>query len=169
MPTALSFTEGDVCDLVQRLGLDKPDPERLAILGYSKSCEVQSGPGSGKTTLLTAKLALLAEHWRDPHRGVCVLSHTNVARREIEGRLAASASLRRLLEHPHFIGTFQAFVDQFIALPYLRQRKLPSVAINDERFACRAWDTYMSGGYHKAKGWLRMRWTPSVGQLGRES
>lgn len=158
MPPALSFTEGEVCDLVQRLGLDNPDPERLAILGCSTSCEVQSGPGSGKTTLLTAKLALLAEHWRDAHRGVCVLSHTNVARREIESRLAASASLRRLLEHPHFIGTFQAFVDQFIALPFLRQRDLPLTAVDNERFARRAWAVYeMAGTCRSAKSWLKHR------------
>lgn len=158
MPSSLNFTEGEVCDLLQRLGLDKPDPERLAILGCVKSCEVQSGPGSGKTTLLTAKLALLAEQWRDAHRGVCVLSHTNVARREIESRLAASASLRRLLEHPHFIGTFQAFVDQFIALPFLRQRDLPLAAVDNERFARRAWATYECAGIcQSAKGWLKHR------------
>ncbi|OAM90388.1 hypothetical protein AW736_07880 [Termitidicoccus mucosus] len=130
----------------------------MAILGCDNSCEVQSGPGSGKTTLLTAKLALLSECWRDAHRGVCVLSHTNVARREIEDRLASSASLRRLLDHPHFIGTFQAFVDQFIALPFLRQRDLPITAVDNERFARRAWAAYITAGvYPSAKGWLKHR------------
>jgi hypothetical protein len=82
--------------------------------------DVAACPGSGKTTLLVAKLAILASKWTHGTRGICVLSHTNAARREIETRLGNTTAGRRLLAYPHFVGTIQRFVDEFLALPWLR-------------------------------------------------
>jgi DNA helicase-2/ATP-dependent DNA helicase PcrA len=105
---------------------------RLAVLRSNGSIDVAACPGSGKTTLLVAKLAILAKRWTSPASGVCVLSHTNVARFEIEKRLGSDSTGRAILSYPHFIGTIHGFVNQFIALPWLRSQGIDVVAIDDE-------------------------------------
>lgn len=118
--------------------LDFTDAERRAVLLESGTRDVNAAPGSGKTTVLSAKLMLLARKWPHDRRGICVLSHTNVAREEIQRRLAATLDGSRLLAYPHFIGTIHAFVNQFLALPFLRSEGLEVDVIDDEVFANRA-------------------------------
>ncbi|KAI3494601.1 hypothetical protein L1887_40579 [Cichorium endivia] len=91
-----------------------------------------------KTTLLATKLMLLGRKWNDERRGICVLSHTNVAREEIQRRLGASAEGSRLLTHPHFIGTIHGLVNHFLAVPYLRSNGLEVDVIDNEIFSQRA-------------------------------
>ena len=105
---------------------------RLDVLRSNASIDVSACPGSGKTTLLVAKLAILAKRWTSPSAGICVLSHTNVARLEIENRLGASTAGRSILSYPHFIGTIHGFVNQFVALPWLRSQGIDVVAIDDD-------------------------------------
>jgi len=93
------------------------DPERRSVLRCKCSTDIRACPGSGKTTLLVVKLGILAAQWPYHHRGVCVLSHTNVARREVEKRLAQVPALRALTSYPHFVGTVQLFLHQFLANP----------------------------------------------------
>lgn len=107
------------------------DP-RQDVLKSMKQMEVVACPGSGKTTLLVAKLAILADKWQHRTRGICVLSHTNAARHEIESRLGNTAAGQRLLAYPHFIGTIHAFVDEFLAVPWLRSRGFPIRMIDDD-------------------------------------
>ncbi|HEV7509579.1 MAG TPA: UvrD-helicase domain-containing protein [Thermoanaerobaculia bacterium] len=126
------LTEADVewvCDALRLPraafgGLDGKDP-RLGILKSSATLDVEACPGSGKTTLLVAKLAILARKWADSRRGLCVLSHTNVARREIEQRLGNTSEGKRLLSYPHFVGTIHGFVNAFLAIPWLRSLGYP--------------------------------------------
>ena len=118
--------------------LDFTDAERQAVLLATGSCDVNAAPGSGKTTGLAAKLLLLARRWPHDTRGICVLSHTNVAREEIQQRLGATAVGARLLAYPHFIGTIHGFVDRFLALPALRSLGLTVDVIDDEIFAKKA-------------------------------
>lgn len=139
MPIPFEIADSDIALIAQELRLDLADPEPVAVLKEVSSCDVQAGPGSGKTTILTAKLAILAKKWPYHDRGICVLSHTNVARREIEQKLGRSANLRMLLGYPHFIGTFQTFVDQFLAVPFLRKERVEVTAVDDDRFGERAW------------------------------
>src|SRR5713101_2599547 len=80
-------------------GRDGDDP-RQQILKTMEKMDLAACPGSGKTTLLVAKLAILAEKWRYRTRGICVLSHTNAARHEIETRLGNSTVGCRLLSYP---------------------------------------------------------------------
>lgn len=56
------------------------DHDRREIIKCLDSIDIQAFPGSGKTTLLVAKLAILAKKWSFSNKGICVLSHTNVAR-----------------------------------------------------------------------------------------
>jgi superfamily I DNA/RNA helicase len=102
-------------------GFDGKDPRGM-IMKSMMPMDVAACPGSGKTTLLVAKLAILANKWRHRTRGICILSHTNAARREIESRLGNTAPGRRLLAYPHFVGTIHAFVNEFLAMPWLRSQ-----------------------------------------------
>ncbi len=106
-------------------GKNGNDP-RLDVIKSLSSLDVEACPGSGKTTLLVAKLAILARHWTERRRGICVLSHTNVARREIETRLGGTPEGKLLLSYPHFVGTIHGFVNEFLALPWLRSKPYPS-------------------------------------------
>ena len=101
------------------------DECRIQILKNMNSVDIHACPGSGKTTILVAKLAILSRKWKWQNRGICVLSHTNVAREEIEERLGTLSVGKKLLSYPHFIGTFQAFLDTFIAMPFLRSCGCP--------------------------------------------
>lgn len=94
--------------------------------------DVQACPGSGKTTLAAAKLLILAKKWEEPSRGICVLTHTNVARDEITSRLHDHPAGLKLKSYPHFVGTIQEFVNRFLGLPYCRSSGLPVSKIDDE-------------------------------------
>lgn len=132
-----------VCDVLRLPssafgGTDGLDP-RLEVLRSTASLDVEACPGSGKTTLLVAKLAILARNWNEPRRGVCVLSHTNVARREIEQRLGNTSAGQRLLGYPHFVGTIHSFVNEFLAVPWLRSKGISIRMIDNEVCQKRRW------------------------------
>ncbi|WP_136525496.1 UvrD-helicase domain-containing protein [Geomonas ferrireducens] len=118
--------------------LDFTDPERQAVLLENATKDVQAAPGSGKTTLLAAKLFLLSQKWCHSNRGICVLSHTNVAGEEIKKRLSVTPTGAKLLDYPHFIGTIHAFVNHFLALPLLRSQGSSVDVIDNDIFAARA-------------------------------
>lgn len=105
-------------------GEDGSDP-RQHIIKSMDSVDVAACPGSGKTTLLVAKLAIIARNWQCRTRGLCVLSHTNAARKEIESRLGNTTTGRRLLSYPHYVGTIHGFVNEFLAIPWLRSKGYP--------------------------------------------
>ena len=119
-------------------GADGDDP-RSTILKSLVPVDVEACPGSGKTTLLVAKLVILARSWTDRRRGICVLSHTNVARREIENRLGGTPEGKSLLKYPHYIGTIHGFVNEFLALPWLRSKPYPVRTIDDDICLQKRW------------------------------
>jgi DNA helicase II / ATP-dependent DNA helicase PcrA len=119
--SAVSVLPGDLAELAMLAkDLNFGDAERRSALLENGSRDFNAVPGSGKTSLLAAKLLLLAKKWPHARRGICVLSHTNVARDEITHRLAGTAEGAQLLSYPHFIGTIHSFVNQFFAMPMLR-------------------------------------------------
>ncbi len=130
----LLITEEDINFLEQQEGLIF-DPERREILKTLRSIDVQACPGSGKTTLIAAKLILLAKKWTKKYQGICVLSHTNVAKDEIIYRLKASKcrEAQRLLSYPHFIGTIQEFVNKFLGIPLIKSWGIEIGAIDTSR------------------------------------
>ncbi|QPF72689.1 UvrD-helicase domain-containing protein [Roseateles sp. DAIF2] len=137
--TIPAITEEDLAELKSLTkDLDFSDAERRAVLLAADSSDINAAPGSGKTSVLVAKLLLLSRKWRHDKRGICVLSHTNVAREEIQRRLGATPDGSRLLAHPHFIGTIHAFVDRFLALPALRSEGRAVDVIDDDVFERRA-------------------------------
>ncbi|EPM7909241.1 UvrD-helicase domain-containing protein [Vibrio alginolyticus] len=106
------------------------------IISYD---DVQACPGSGKTTIVAAKLLILAKKWKEGQQGICVLTHTNVAKNEIVGRLKQSVDGEKLLSFPHFIGTIQEFVNKFLAIPYLRSSGYKINQIDDETCCNKGW------------------------------
>lgn len=137
--SAVSLEPEDLADLViLAKDLNFGDVERRNALLENGSRDFNAVPGSGKTSLLAAKLLLLAKKWPHARRGICVLSHTNVARDEIAQRLAGSAEGSQLLSYPHFVGTIHAFVNQFFAMPMLRSLGQKVEVIDDVVFAEKA-------------------------------
>lgn len=128
--------------------------EQIRALRFSGPGDFQAVPGSGKTTLLGAKLALMASRWPHERRGICILTHTNVARDEIESCLRAAPHGEALLAYPHFIGTIQAFVNRFLALPWLRANGIEIREIDDDDFEERFFRRVMADW--GAKGWVKV-------------
>lgn len=133
--------------------LDFSDAERRAVLLEAGIRDIQAAPGSGKTTLLAAKLQLLADKWTHSNRGICVLSHTNVARDEISKRLGTSTTGVQLLAYPHYVGTIHSFVNQFLALPLLRSDGETVDIVDNEIFASQALSLLRTKGTLNA--WVR--------------
>jgi DNA helicase II / ATP-dependent DNA helicase PcrA len=134
----VEIEDADIDEIASFMGRDFDAADCRRILKARNSLDVQAAPGSGKTTLLVAKLALLGARWPYTRQGVCVLSHTNVARVEVETRLHHHPAGRALLGYPHFIGTIQTFAHQYLALPYLRGLGISPRSIDDARFTAAA-------------------------------
>jgi len=130
------ITKDDIANIAVNEQLILDDKDRISLLEAMHSIDVQACPGSGKTTLIATKLILLSKKWSSQHQGICVLSHTNVAKDEIISRIKQSNTIeaKRLLSYPHFIGTIQEFVNRFIALPYIRSKGVKDITINNDEY-----------------------------------
>lgn len=128
----LEITDEDIEWVRELMGLDAIDAPRRAFLKSLSTLDVSACPGSGKTTLIVAKLAILARKWPHRTKGICVLSHTNVAREQIQHRLGNTVVGQRLLGYPHFIDTIHGFINRFLALPWLNSNGYPSPTIDND-------------------------------------
>lgn len=110
------------------------DEERRTFIKCLESRDVVACPGSGKTTALLAKILILSKKMPfEDGRGICVLTHTNVAINEIKQRAGSAAD--SLFQYPNFFGTIQSFVHQFLTIPaYRSEFKKPIIAIDNDRF-----------------------------------
>ncbi|EDP16013.1 hypothetical protein CLOBOL_04184 [Enterocloster bolteae ATCC BAA-613] len=109
--------------------------EKLPIIKrMDKSISVMACPGSGKTTALMGKIIALVNHLPlNDGKGICIITHTNVAINEIKSRLGSRGDI--LFQYPNFIGTIQAFTDKFLSIPFLKQAYRQGItAINDEYY-----------------------------------
>ncbi|RQX02613.1 UvrD-helicase domain-containing protein [Micromonospora inaquosa] len=131
-PVTGSVSDSDIAWVVDLLGLDRLDEPRRTFLQRLDTLDVAACPGSGKTTLVVAKLAILAKKWASQTRGVCVLSHTNVAHEEIQRRLSNAAVGHDLLGYPHYIDTIHGFVNRFLAVPWLASNGYKVTAVDNE-------------------------------------
>lgn len=127
--------------------------EAKTVIECFKNREILACPGSGKTTVLLAKIKLLSD--RMPFKegkGICVLSHTNVAVNEIKNKLDKDAY--KILEYPNFVGTIQSFIDHYVVFPYLCGITQASIQVtDDENFAEAFWRKSNLGKNSKIK-WL---------------
>ena len=97
-------------------GVLSPTAEQARIIGHDGSAFVAACPGAGKTwVLVECARRLLADP--SSRRGIAFLSFTISAVSELEDRLLRE----RLIDtpaFPHFIGTFDAFLWQFLIAPF---------------------------------------------------
>ncbi|MFG2592352.1 UvrD-helicase domain-containing protein [Streptomyces sp. NPDC048438] len=149
-----AFATDKVEAMVKLLGLDPLDVEQWDFLQSESTQDLQAAPGSGKTTLIGLKLALMADAWTSPTRGVCVLSHTNTAKNEIADRVGLLAAGRSLLRYPHFIGTIQSFVHTFLGLPAVRDRKVEVRSVDDAAFETAALRILQRPEYSTLRGYV---------------
>ncbi len=163
MPQSIVISDQDVDSVAEAMGWQFHDAARREALVCTGCRDIQACPGSGKTTLVVAKLMILAEQWKWPDRGVCVLSHTNVAREEVEKRVAQHAAGHRLLRYPHFIGTIQRFVDEFLALPYMRSHGMEVQVVDNDRFETESTRRFEWARFRTAQTSLSRSWPHDSG------
>ena len=164
MPQRITISEQDVARVAGAMSCLFDDEGRREALMCTESRDVQACPGSGKTTLVVAKLMILADRWRWHDRGVCVLSHTNVAREKVEKRVAQHPRGHRLLHYPHFIGTIQKFVDEFLALPYMRSHGIEVQVLDNERFEAEAMKRFHRARFRTARTAISRRFPHDGGR-----
>lgn len=112
---AINITEDDIVKVEEKFGLSF-DVESQEFIKCLTSKDIQACPGAGKTTSLVAKLDILSNcmPFAD-NSGVLVLTHTNVAVDEIKKKLGANT--QKVLGYPNHVGTFQSFVNKYLAIP----------------------------------------------------
>ncbi len=135
----LYFSDSEIESVCEELGIpraafNEKGSQRRVIIDCWDNANVIACPGSGKTTVLLAKLLLLSRRMPfSDGRGICVLTHTNVAIDEIKSKLGSKSDI--LFKHPNFFGTIQGFVNKFLALPYFLHRSNNSIeAISDDAY-----------------------------------
>lgn len=103
----------------------KLSPEQEAFLEAEGKIVLCACPGSGKTFIVARKLLNYVNGWEYSHRGVAVISFTNVASQEIDKQTKELMPSGYKIEYPHFIGTIDSFFDSYILLRfgYLMQSK----------------------------------------------
>jgi DNA helicase-2/ATP-dependent DNA helicase PcrA len=102
--------------------------EQLSALWHVDGTPIVEGrtkilarPGTGKTFTVTTYCIDSVSMWENSHslwHGMAVLSYTNVAKNEIRKRIADEQQGAELLSFPHYIGTIDSFINQFIFLPF---------------------------------------------------
>ena len=108
------------------------DEERQAVIRCLETKDILACPGSGKTTALVAKLLILSRKMPlENNRGICVLTHTNVAINEIKSH--AYFASQKIFNYPNHFGTIQSFVDKYLAIPaYINKFNRRPLFINNE-------------------------------------
>ena len=113
-------------------GLHFNDDQKIFLNCLDSRC-VQAYAGTGKTSAIVGKLHILAQKyvWQNG-RGVCVISHTNVAVDEIKKHVAKHYPA--IMQYPNFIGTIQEFINKFLFIPYLFSKGLQIKFQDDSRY-----------------------------------
>lgn len=107
--------------------------EQKAFLDAEGKVILCACPGSGKTYVVGKKLLKYLTSWPHTHRGVAVLSFTNIASKEIMRQTAElSGGTTQTIGFPHYIGTLDSFIDSFIFLRfgymmYSQDKKRPKI------------------------------------------
>jgi DNA helicase II / ATP-dependent DNA helicase PcrA len=84
--------------------------EQRQVIDSEGNANIIAGPGCGKTTVLIAKIASLIKQ-NTTKKGICVITHTNVAVDEIKTQLKKVGINE--IKHPNFIGTIHEFFNYF--------------------------------------------------------
>lgn len=123
----------DIEKVERALGITFNDEQRK-VIKFCDNSDIQACPGSGKTTTLAAKLVIIASKLpQDFKHGICIITHTNIAVKEIKEKLGAYANF--YLKYPNHFGTIQSFVDKYLAIPaYKNMYKHSPNIVDDETY-----------------------------------
>jgi superfamily I DNA/RNA helicase len=94
------------------------EKQREIVFNKKGKFVVRACPGSGKTYSVAARLAWKIENWEHTHQGIIALSFTNVAWQEIKKMLENEFNIKNFFGYPHFLGTIDSFINQYIFLPF---------------------------------------------------
>ena len=161
----LEFSSTEFSEIEQVLLKDGEFNEsQRKFLNLFRSSMIMAGPGTGKTTVLSAKIALILKRISQENTGeaVCIITYTNVAVDEIKAKLGANAKI--LLSYPNHVGTFQSFVNKYLAIPmYVKLRGNRPERIDTEIFY-KKFENILKTYHASVFGWLS-----SVGEQRRDS
>jgi DNA helicase-2/ATP-dependent DNA helicase PcrA len=93
----------------------KPTEEQKKIIYHAGSAFISACPGAGKTCVMVERARVLVKTAMTG-QGIAFLSFTNAAVSELEGRLRQESLLPSPV-FPHFIGTFDSFIWQYLVAP----------------------------------------------------
>jgi superfamily I DNA/RNA helicase len=129
----VEITNSDIEKVEQKFGLTFDDESR-EFIKCLESKDIQACPGAGKTTSLVAKLDILSNYMPfENNSGILVLTHTNVAVDEIKKKLGLN--VQKVLGYPNHVGTFQSFVNKYLAMPmYIKDYGKKFERIDDDVF-----------------------------------
>jgi len=77
---------------------------------------VNACPGSGKTLCVSERIIKFISQHESKVSGLAITSFTNVAVNEIKDNYERETGEK--IEHPHFIGTLDHFINKYVFLPY---------------------------------------------------
>ncbi len=92
--------------------------QKEVVITKRRKVVVKACPGSGKTYCVAARLAYRLKSWNKSHQGIAALSFTNVAWQEIRDTLKNAHENEFAIRFPHFLGTIDSFINQYIFLPF---------------------------------------------------
>ena len=139
-----------MCD--GKVDMEELTREQLSFLEAEGRVIVRACPGSGKTYTVATKLLSYLDNWDGYHQGVAVLSFTNVASEEIYKKAFLLNKGIGKLGYPHYIGTVDSFINEFIVLRYgylkTHDKVRPLIALSDNwKLPYRYWrkECYIKG------------------------
>lgn len=126
-------TDEDIQEVEKFLGIQFNEGQKK-VIRFWDTVDIQACPGSGKTTTLAAKLIILISKLPPGlQQGICVITHTNIAVKEIKEKLGHYASFYS--RYPNHFGTIQSFVDKYLAIPAYKNefKKAPKI-VDDQLY-----------------------------------
>ncbi len=98
--------------MAEKLTKSQENVIKLSGKNVLKAC-----PGSGKTYVISHKVVSELRTWKYKNSGMAVLSFTNVAKDELINNIKKITG-QTGLPYPHFIGTLDSFISQYIIMPF---------------------------------------------------
>lgn len=99
------------------MSIKKPTPLQIQAITSNGKTVLKSCPGSGKTFVVAKKMLDETSSWKHKNRGIALLSFTNVANDEVIRQIKYISNINGI-GYPHFIGTIDSFITQWIFIPF---------------------------------------------------
>ena len=123
--------------------MPEPTAEQQSVLNFPEARirVVRAAPGSGKTWLVAELIRREIARWDAPTGGIAALSFTRVGGREI------TRAVGHELDHPHFVGTIDAFLFRYVVRPFLNQcsSTFASPRLIPEEWGAKLWGKCSAG------------------------